>query len=274
MISSLGQQNVDGKRISDGFNDRTLPHYTKYDDGPECRGFVENSFVNGLTPQEFFFHAMGGREGLIDTAVKTSETGYIQRKLIKSMEDCKISYDLTVRNANGSIIQFLYGEDGMDAIKLETQKLPFIEMTEQQLEETYLLRLDDCAKHLFKKKTLTKIQNTKWEERCLEHFKEILNEREYIIKKVFNNLLENSILYPISLKRILNNAKNSFHQKKTQTDLEPDYILDKIEELNKNLYITKNNKGNKLFNTLIKTYLSPKEILLKYRLNKLSFDYM
>tara|TARA_B110000259_G_scaffold169063_1_gene198635 strand:- start:921 stop:6944 length:6024 start_codon:yes stop_codon:yes gene_type:complete len=274
MISSLGQQNVDGKRISDGFNDRTLPHYTKYDDGPECRGFVENSFVNGLTPQEFFFHAMGGREGLIDTAVKTSETGYIQRKLIKSMEDCKISYDLTVRNANGSIIQFLYGEDGMDAIKLETQKLPFIEMTEQQLEETYLLRLDDCAKHLFKKKTLTKIQNTKWEERCLEHFKEILNEREYIIKKVFNNLLENSILYPISLKRILNNAKNSFHQKKTQTDLEPDYILDKIEELNKNLYITKNNKGNKLFNTLIKTYLSPKEILLKYRLNKLSFDYV
>ena len=274
MISSLGQQNVDGKRISDGFNDRTLPHYTKYDDGPECRGFVENSFVNGLTPQEFFFHAMGGREGLIDTAVKTSETGYIQRKLIKSMEDCKISYDLTVRNANGSIIQFLYGEDGMNAIKLESQKLPFIEMTQQELEETYLLRLDDCAKHLFKKKTLTKIQDTKWEERCLEHFKEILDEREYIIKSVFNNLLESSILYPISLRRILNNAKNLFHQKKTQTDLEPDYILDKIEELNNELFINKNNKGNKLFNTLLKTYLSPKEILLKYRLNKLSFDYV
>ena len=274
MISSLGQQNVDGKRISDGFNDRTLPHYTKYDDGPECRGFVENSFVNGLTPQEFFFHAMGGREGLIDTAVKTSETGYIQRKLIKSMEDCKISYDLTVRNANGSIIQFLYGEDGMNAIKLESQKLPFIEMTQQQLEETYLLRLDDCAKHLFKKKTLTKIQDSKWEERCLEHFKDILKDREHIIKNVFNNLLETSILYPISLKRILNNAKNLFHQKKTQTDLDPDYILDKIDELTKNLYINNNNKGNKLFNTLLKTYLSPKEILLKHRLNKLSFDYI
>tara|TARA_B100000900_G_scaffold280460_1_gene239911 strand:+ start:10238 stop:14674 length:4437 start_codon:yes stop_codon:yes gene_type:complete len=274
MISSLGQQNVDGKRISDGFNDRTLPHYTKYDDGPECRGFVENSFVNGLTPQEFFFHAMGGREGLIDTAVKTSETGYIQRKLIKSMEDCKISYDLTVRNANGSIIQFLYGEDGMNAIKLESQKLPFIEMTQQQLEETYLLRLDDCAKHLFKKKTLTKIQDSKWEDRCLEHFKDILKDREHIIKNVFNNLLETSILYPISLKRILNNAKNLFHQKKTQTDLDPDYILDKIDELTKNLYINNNNKGNKLFNTLLKTYLSPKEILLKHRLNKLSFDYI
>ena len=83
MISCLGQQNVDGKRIPYGFEDRTLPHFLKYDDSPESRGFVENSFIGGLTPQDFFFHAMGGREGLIDTAVKTSETGYIQRKLIK-----------------------------------------------------------------------------------------------------------------------------------------------------------------------------------------------
>ncbi len=71
MISSLGQQNVDGKRISYGFDDRTLPHYTKYDDGPEARGFVESSFITGLNPCEFFLHAITGREGLIDTAVKT-----------------------------------------------------------------------------------------------------------------------------------------------------------------------------------------------------------
>jgi hypothetical protein len=71
MISCLGQQNVDGKRIPYGFENRTLPHYTKYDDGPQARGFVENSFVGGLTPQEMFFHAMGGRVGLIDTAVKS-----------------------------------------------------------------------------------------------------------------------------------------------------------------------------------------------------------
>lgn len=77
MIACLGQQNVDGKRIPYGFDDRTLPHYTKYDDGPESRGFVENSFMTGLTPQQFFFHSMGGREGLIDTAVKTSEIGYL-----------------------------------------------------------------------------------------------------------------------------------------------------------------------------------------------------
>ena len=86
MIACVGQQNVEGKRIPYGFLNRTLPHFTKDDYGPESRGFVENSYLRGLTPQEFFFHAMGGREGLIDTAVKTAETGYIQRRLVKSME--------------------------------------------------------------------------------------------------------------------------------------------------------------------------------------------
>lgn len=90
MIACVGQQNVEGKRIPFGFSGRTLPHFTKDDLGPESRGFVENSYLRGLTPQELFFHAMGGREGLIDTAVKTSSTGYIQRRLVKAMEDLTI----------------------------------------------------------------------------------------------------------------------------------------------------------------------------------------
>lgn len=77
----VGQQNVEGKRIPFGFKHRTLPHFIKDDYGPESRGFVENSYLAGLTPTEFFFHAMGGREGLIDTAVKTAETG--------ELEECK-----------------------------------------------------------------------------------------------------------------------------------------------------------------------------------------
>ena len=94
MIACVGQQNVEGKRIPFGFSGRTLPHFTKDDLGPESRGFVENSYLRGLTPQELFFHAMGGREGLIDTAVKTSSTGYIQRRLVKAMEDLTIKYGL------------------------------------------------------------------------------------------------------------------------------------------------------------------------------------
>ena len=122
MTACVGQQNVEGKRIPFGFAGRTLPHFSQNDNGPESRGFVQNSYLRGLTPEEFFFHAMGGREGLIDTAVKTSETGYIQRRLVKAMEDIMVKYDGTVRNSLGDVIQFLYGEDGMDAVWIERQK--------------------------------------------------------------------------------------------------------------------------------------------------------
>ena len=124
MTACVGQQTVEGARIPMSFgggggSSRTLPHFLKSDDGPESRGFVENSYLRGLTPQEFFFHAMGGREGLIDTAVKTAETGYIQRRLVKALEDLAVAYDGTVRNGLGQVVQFAYGDDGMDAQALE-----------------------------------------------------------------------------------------------------------------------------------------------------------
>lgn len=84
---------------------------------------MENSYLQGLSPQEFFFHAMGGREGLIDTAVKTANSGYIQRRLVKALEDLIIHYDNTVRSCTGSVVQFLYGEDGMDGAAIERQRL-------------------------------------------------------------------------------------------------------------------------------------------------------
>jgi DNA-directed RNA polymerase II subunit RPB1 len=121
IIACVGQQNVQGKRVQYGFSQRTLPHFAKDDLGMESRGFVENSYLRGLTPAEFYFHAMGGREGCIDTAVKTSETGYIQRRLVKAMETVTARYDSTLRNASGCIMQFLYGEDGNDAQRIEKQ---------------------------------------------------------------------------------------------------------------------------------------------------------
>ena len=137
MTACVGQQNVEGRRISFGFRYRTLPHFTKDDYGPESRGFVENSYLRGLTPQEFFFHAMGGREGLIDTAVKTAETGYIQRRLVKAMEDLQVKYDNTVRNAAGEVIEFVYGEDGMDAVHIERQLLDTLRLDNDTFEQRY-----------------------------------------------------------------------------------------------------------------------------------------
>lgn len=139
ICACVGQQNVEGKRISYGFHRRTLPHFVMDDLGPESRGFVENSYLRGLTPSEFFFHAMGGREGLIDTAVKTAETGYIQRRLIKAMEDVMVRYDGTVRNSVNHIVEFLYGEDGMDATFLEDQTLRTLKMSNEKLRQEYYL---------------------------------------------------------------------------------------------------------------------------------------
>jgi DNA-directed RNA polymerase II subunit RPB1 len=277
MISSLGQQNVNSKRITDGYDDRTLPHYTKYDDGPEARGFIENSFVNGLTPQEFFFHAMGGREGLIDTAIGTAETGYIQRKLIKSMEDCKISYDLTVRDANGSIVQFLYGEDGINSIKLESQGLGnFIDKNYGEMEENFLLKLSDIPKSLYKKKIYENIVKTssKWEKDCENHFLNIISEKKYLIKEVLKDNFEGSMLVPLSFTRLINNIKKQFMNKYLKSDLEPEYIINKLKELCEYCKINNNNNGNRLFKLLINVHLSPKQILIKNKFNKEIFNYL
>ena len=123
IMACVGQQNVNGQRILEGYADRPLPHFEKNDNSPEARGFVKHSYLEGLEAHEFFFHAMGGREGVIDTAVKTSETGYIQRRLTKAMEDLMVENDSSVRNSSKDIVQFTYGDDGYDGAMLITQSL-------------------------------------------------------------------------------------------------------------------------------------------------------
>ncbi|XP_025836904.1 DNA-directed RNA polymerase III subunit RPC1 [Agrilus planipennis] len=124
MIACVGQQALNGKRVPNGFDDRSLPHFERFSKTPAAKGFVENSFYTGLTPTEFFFHTMGGREGLVDTAVKTAETGYMQRRLVKSLEDLVIHYDGTVRNAEEDVIQTVYGCDGLDPTYMEGKDCP------------------------------------------------------------------------------------------------------------------------------------------------------
>ncbi|KYH42397.1 MAG: DNA-directed RNA polymerase subunit A'/A'' [Candidatus Bathyarchaeota archaeon B26-1] len=122
MTACLGQQSVRGKRIMRGYLERALPHFKIGDSTPKARGFVYSSFRDGLDPVEFFFHAMGGREGLVDTAVRTQQSGYMQRRLINAMEHLHVEYDGTVRGPLGEIIQFRYGEDGVDPAKSDHGK--------------------------------------------------------------------------------------------------------------------------------------------------------
>ena len=117
MAGALGQQSRRGNRLHDGFSNRALPHYQEHDNNPDAHGFVKSNYREGLSALEFFFHAMGGREGLVDTAVRTQQSGYMQRRLINALEHIRLEYDGTVRDPHGHIVQFLYGEDGIDVAK-------------------------------------------------------------------------------------------------------------------------------------------------------------
>lgn len=119
MVACVGQQIISGERIPDGFGDRSLPHFPKNSKTPAAKGFVGNSFFTGLTPTEFLFHAVSGREGLVDTAVKTAETGYMQRRLMKALEDLTLHYDYSVRDSTGGVVQLLYGDDALDPTNIE-----------------------------------------------------------------------------------------------------------------------------------------------------------
>ena len=119
IAGSVGQQALRGERINRGYNKRALPIFKKDDLGGAPHGFVRNGFKQGLAPYEFFFHAMTGRDSLMDTALRTPKSGYLYRRLANALQDLRVEYDKTVRTASNEIIQFTYGEDDIDISKSE-----------------------------------------------------------------------------------------------------------------------------------------------------------
>ena len=207
MIACVGQQNVNGKRIPYGFEDRTLPQFTKYDDTAKARGFVESSYINGLSPSELFFHAMGGRVGLIDTAVKTSTTGYIQRRLIKGLEDLVVNYDMSVRSNKHKIVQFLYGDDGIDPMRVENQTLELLEMNVENIYSHFSFPNADepYLKDFFSPSAYKKYrgENTKDLER--EIATKMIESRNTIMKNIMEYKSEKIVRCPVAFAHIINN---------------------------------------------------------------------
>jgi DNA-directed RNA polymerase II subunit RPB1 len=277
MFACIGQVTVDGKRISYGFSDRTLPHFSKYDDSSEARGFVENSFTKGLTPQEFFFHAMGGREGLIDTAVKTSDTGYIQRKLVKTLEDLKVFYDGTVRDANNNIVQFQYGEDGYDACKIEEIPLQFVTQNNYELMKEYLFENEEYFELFMTEAAINEMKETSYKELVEEHFKkDILGMKKYYIENMCMRIPEllktPTVYFPINYERCLLNTKTLFNiDTCCLSDLTPEYVLTQLQSFYKEVLKV---HDSILLKMLTYAYLSPKLLIKKHRLSKVAFDYL
>lgn len=282
MMGVVGPQSVEGKRIGYGFDDRTLPHYHRYDDGPEARGYIQSSFIDGLTPQEFFFHAMAGREGLIDTAVKTSETGYIQRRLVKAMEDCKVHHDMTVRNANNQVVQFIYGDDAIDACKLEKQYLSYLKSNYSinELKNDFLIEGVKSLKPYINNEVFKEMNQhatkKKLNEQLVDYFNQIIEDREFVISKILHYKDEHTILYAIAFDRLIKNTVCLYsldQRKSVQTDLSLSYIFDKIEMLSK-LTVSNSTEGNKILQILLRYYINPKEIIIRKSFTKEAFDYL
>jgi DNA-directed RNA polymerase II subunit RPB1 len=281
----VGQQNVEGKRIPFGFRKRTLPHFIKDDYGPESRGFVENSYLAGLTPSEFYFHAMGGREGLIDTAVKTAETGYIQRRLIKAMESVMVHYDGTVRNSVGQLIQLRYGEDGLCGETVEFQTLPTIKLSNDEFErgyrfdpgnERYLRRVftEDVCKELMGSGDVISELEKEWE--CLRKDRD--NMRETFPSG------DDKVVLPCNLERMIWNAQKIFHiNKRLPTDLSPLTVIEGVRNLLEKCIIVAgedrlskqaNENATLLFQCLVRSILCTKNVADKYRLSSEAFEWL
>jgi DNA-directed RNA polymerase II subunit RPB1 len=288
IIACVGQQNVEGKRIPFGFRDRTLPHFVKEKLNPESRGFVENSYMSGLDPKEFFFHAMGGREGLVDTAVKTAKTGYVQRRLVKAMEDVMVKYDGTVRNSNGDVIQFLYGEDGMAAEFIERQPMDSILINNDKFRDMF--SYEDSSGN-FDGRQLPKewrdsiIGNLEAIQLLKEEYRYIREARDFMRTKILPLTEYDAKLYvPLNMHRLVSTAIKRFHcEQREHGDIDPRVIAESVRDLCSQLTIVKGSdplsieaqtNATLLLHSIIRIFLSSKRVYRQWRLTKKAFEWL
>ncbi|KAL6301005.1 beta and beta-prime subunits of DNA dependent RNA-polymerase [Sparassis latifolia] len=287
MSVCVGQQVVEGQRIPFGFRHRTLPHFTKDDFSPEARGFVENSYLRGLTPQEFFFHAMAGREGLIDTAVKTAETGYIQRRLVKALEDVMVCYDGTVRNSLGDLIQFVYGEDGMDGAFIERQQLETYNLNNREFEHDYRVDVTDPSGGFLPGVLQVGLDDSSLELQAKldEEFAQLVEDRRLLREFVFRGMDPTLTHYlPVNLQRIVQNAMQIFHiDRRKPSDLEPAYIVEAVRDLAERLVVVRGinavakesqDNATLMFRIHLRATFAARRVLEKFHLNREAFEWV
>ena len=281
IMGALGQNILKFSRIDKDLKNRTLPHYYQNDDRPLARGYIEHSYYEGLSPQEFFFHHMCGREGLIDTAIKTAETGYISRKLMKALEDIGVKYDGLVRTGNNIVIQYIYGDNNIDQTKQCKIKLHSLVLDNKELKKKYS----------FNSKELTSLKEVNASKLNDEYFNKLLSLRNQfrIIQRLYDlnyKVLINSFQLPVNIRTIIFdiiNLKNNSKEKLTVK-----YIMDKITyildpTITKYIYFSENydkkdikfkdeKVSKSLFEYMLYEYLSPKRVLFEYKINKFKFD--
>jgi DNA-directed RNA polymerase II subunit RPB1 len=279
MMCCLGQQTLDGGRVPIGFSGRTLPHYPKYENNMESRGFVTSSYLSGLNPLEFFFHAMAGRIGLIDTAVKTAESGYLQRKLIKAMEDLSAGHDGTVRDVNGNVVQFVYGSDGFDPTKLVSVKSGLGLISKKDLMDKYIILPDD------KMTFMTKATITAMTKKYTDYKSQLTVMNKKIQKaldlyhthmtKFHGRTDKIELYYPINFKNLVDKVSRIFaldNFAKTKSKLNPIDVFNTLEDLLDYMKFT--DERNYIAEMLVYDHLAPKRIIAEYHFHQEALDYL
>ena len=280
LTGCIGQQDYLGERIPKSFNNRTCIYFFQNDDTALARGFVSSSYMKGLNVPEFLFLHLTAREGVIDTAIKTAETGYLQKKMIKATEDDMVKYDGTVRNASNRIQQFVYGDSGIDTTKQFIYNINFLKLSNEEIKNNYTLTNKELTNN-FTQKDNEKLYKT------IIDMRDDLRNISLITSNNFT-VLDTAVLLGVNLVRIFNTAKNS-EKLKGDKLTDPIYILDKIHYILKSdvtcvLAMSKEeindiNSVKNIDNDIIKTMfkyalydiISPKKCFVN-NLSKIQFD--
>ncbi|UYV79608.1 POLR2A [Cordylochernes scorpioides] len=280
IMACVGQQGIGGKRVPDGYHKRTLACFTKCDYSYLSRGFVEDSYHDGLNVIEFYFHTMAGREGIIDTAVKTAETGYIQRRLVKAMEDLMVQYDGTVRNSSDEVLQFAYGEDGMDGAFMESQTIPIITPSDKAFENEFKfdIKNEDKIKNIFSYEALEEMKSEETVTAVMNEWERLEKDRE-TLRSIFPSG-ESKVVLPCNLQKLIKQAQHTYRidPRTDTTDLTPRIVTKEVEDLISVLNMEEDNgietKPNILLHGLIRSTFCSKKVTEEYRLNRESFNWV
>lgn len=287
ILAGKGQDVLQFQRLAKTVNNRSLPHFAYNDDTAISRGFIKSSYNDGLDPAEFWFYLQSGREGLINTAIKTAETGYQQRKMIKAMEDIMVTYDGTVRTSNNIILQILYGDNNLDQTMQVLVPIKTLGMGKSKLEKIYLFSKADIDT-MIKNKNISSA--SKFEHLNNKFYMDLKNRRDEMrllqlkSRAVYFDLKE-MYFQPVNYTRIINDIKNVYVN--SDEVLSPIYIIEQIEYIldHKNTPLICYSTAEKcplkaemeikykfLFRLALMEYLAPKRCIFEYELNKEKFD--
>jgi DNA-directed RNA polymerase II subunit RPB1 len=275
----VGQQSIGGRRVQPGRNGRTLSSFLPKDIASQARGFVENSYITGLNAEEYFFHAMGGREGLVDTAVKTASTGYIQRRMMKAMESLKVAYDNTVRDARNKIIQFAYGGNSFDAARVERIGMKLLSKSNSEIQERY--GVNGAALRNLVLAPFTLEESCRLEHEVVVEVQAILVGRDVVRagRSKLSMEMTDTVYLPVNMQRLFERSLDHWGQpgRDSQTHLHPLYVVAKRNQLYSEIVSLYGANESAVLRAYIRSTFSLRDIYLGslgVPLSKEAFDWM